>query len=185
MRPSKTILIVLTGATLAGCKTKEPPTTAEIQAQSGVNRLDLVRHWTAAPVSTNVPEDNWLATFGDTQLDALVSEALAHNPDLRVAFTKVQQAGEYVSLAKSALRPNLNLLGTGGFNMGGGDVSSALQGVSLGASWEPDLWGRMRYGRNAAQANYASAKADFEFARQSLAANTAKCWFAATEAWRE
>ena len=43
----------------------------------------------------------------------------------------------------------MNLFGTGGMNMGGGDVSSALQGVSLGVSWEPDLWGRMRYGRNA------------------------------------
>jgi NodT family efflux transporter outer membrane factor (OMF) lipoprotein len=185
MQPSKTILIVLAGAALAGCRTKAPPTTSEIQQQSGVSRLARDRQWTAAPVSSNVPEDNWLATFGDTQLDALVSEALAHNPDLRVAFSKVEQAGEYVGLAKSALRPNLNLLGTGGFNMGGGDVSSALQGVSLGGSWEPDLWGRMRYGRNAAQASYASAKADFEFARQSLAASTAKCWFAATEAWQE
>ncbi|HWD92211.1 MAG TPA: efflux transporter outer membrane subunit [Verrucomicrobiae bacterium] len=185
MRFSKTILSVLAGATLAGCKTKAPPTTREVQRQSGVSRLDLARPWTAAPVSTNTPEDNWLATFQDPQLDALVTEALAHNPDLRVAFATVEQAAEYVGLARSELRPNVNLLGTGGFNMGGGDVSSALQGVSLGVSWEPDLWGRMRYARNAAQAGYASAKADFEFARQSLAANTGKCWFAATAAWRE
>jgi outer membrane protein, multidrug efflux system len=186
MRLSKTIMIALAGAAVvAGCKTKSPPTTQEIRQQSGVNRLDLNREWTAALVSTNVPEDNWLATFEDIQLNALIAEALAHNPDLGVAFTKVEQASEYVGLARSALRPTVNVLGTGGFNMGGGDVSSALQGVSLGASWEPDLWGRMRYGRNAAQANFASAKADFEFARQSLAANTAKCWFAATEAWRE
>ena len=61
-------------------------------------------------------------------------------------------------------------------------MSSALQGISLGVSWEPDLWGRMRYGRNAAEASYASAQADFEFARQSLAATTARAWFTATEA---
>ena len=67
--------------------------------------------------------------------------------------------------------------------MGGGDVSSALQGVSLGASWELDLWGRLRYGRNAYQATYASAQADFEFGRQSLAATMAKSWFTASETW--
>jgi NodT family efflux transporter outer membrane factor (OMF) lipoprotein len=97
----------------------------------------------------------------------------------------VEQAGQYVELAKAALRPAVNLLGTGGLNMGGGDVSSALQGASLGVSWEPDLWARMRYGRNAAQATYASAQADLEFSRQSLAAAVAKSWFAATETWQQ
>src|SRR6185503_10054633 len=90
---------------------------------------------------------------------------------------------QYVELAKAALRPAINLLGTGGLNAGGGDVSSALQGISLGVSWEPDLWGRMRYGRNAYQATHASIEADFEFARQSLAATLAKSWFTAGETW--
>jgi NodT family efflux transporter outer membrane factor (OMF) lipoprotein len=58
-----------------------------------------------------------------------------------------------------------------------------LQGVSLGVSWEPDLWGRLRYGRNAAQATYASTQADFEFGRQSLAATVARAWFTASETW--
>jgi multidrug efflux system outer membrane protein len=88
-------------------------------------------------------------------------------------------------MAKAALRPAINLIGTGGLNMGGGDVSSALQGASLGVSWEPDLWGRLRYGRNAAQAAHASAQADYEFARQSLAASTARSWFTATETWQQ
>ena len=39
----------------------------------------------------------------------------------------------------------------------------------------------MRYGRNAAQADYASVHADFEFGRQSLAATVAKSWFTASE----
>ncbi len=182
MRFSKTIVIAIAGAGLiAGCATKPPPTRAEIQQQSGVAKLPLQEPWRAAPVSTNAIQDNWLATFDDQQLDALIVEALAHNPDLRMASLTVAEAAQYVQLAKSAMRPSLNLLGTGGFNMGGGDVSSALQGISLGVSWEPDLWGRLRYGRNAAQWTYASTEADFEFARQSLAATVAKGWFTATE----
>ncbi len=187
MRAPKFILSVLVGASvLAGCATKSPLTRTEIHQQSGtLTNLTLTNAWKAAPVSTNTIQDNWLASFRDAQLDALVVEALANNPDLRVAATRVEQAGEYVELAKAALRPAVNVFGTGGLNMGGGDISSALQGISLGASWEPDLWGRMRYGRNAAQATYASAQADFEFARQSLAASTARSWFAASETWQQ
>jgi NodT family efflux transporter outer membrane factor (OMF) lipoprotein len=165
---------------------KLPPTTNEIHQQSGtLTNLNLKAPWKAAAVSSNAIQDNWLATFGDPQLDALVAEAMDHNPDLRVASTKVEQAAQYVQLAKAELRPKVNLLGTGGLNMGGGDVSSALQGVSLGASWEPDLWGRLRYGRNAAQESYGSARADFEFARQSLAASTAKTWFNVSETFQQ
>jgi NodT family efflux transporter outer membrane factor (OMF) lipoprotein len=52
----------------------------------------------------------------------------------------------------------------------------------LTLSWELDLWGRVRYGRAAAAADARSAEADFEYARQSMAALVAKSWFLATEA---
>src|SRR6478735_3242173 len=187
MQSPKIILGSLAGVVLlAGCITKDPPTPEEIRAQAGVvSTLTLESKWKAAPASApaGAIQDNWLATFGDPQLDALVVEAMANNPDLRVTATRVEQAAQYVELAKAALRPAVNLLGTGGLNMGGGDVTSALQGASLGVSWEPDLWGRMRYGRNAYQATYASAQADFEYGRQSLAAMVAKSWFTASETW--
>jgi NodT family efflux transporter outer membrane factor (OMF) lipoprotein len=54
--------------------------------------------------------------------------------------------------------------------------------VLVSASWELDLWGRVRYTRRAATDQYASAEADFVYARQSLAAQVAKSWFLATEA---
>jgi NodT family efflux transporter outer membrane factor (OMF) lipoprotein len=182
MQASKIIIGAVVGAAiLAGCKTKAPPTLDEIHQQSGtLTNLALTNAWKAAAMATNGIQDNWLASFGDPQLDALVSEAMTNNLDLRVAATRVEQAAQHVELAKAALRPSVFLLGNGGLNMGGGD---ALNLVSLGVSWEPDLWGRMRYGRNAAQATHASVKADFEFSRQSLAATIAKSWFTASETW--
>jgi len=183
MQQSKLIAFFCGVLLIAGCATKPPPTPAEIRQQSGtLTNLPLANAWKAGGAPGPIA-DNWLATFDDAQLNALVAEAMTNNPDLRVSATRVEQAAQYVQLAKAALRPAVNLFGTGGFNMGGGDVSSALQGISLGASWEPDLWGRMRYGRNAYQATYASAQADFEFGRQSLAATMAKSWFTAGETW--
>jgi NodT family efflux transporter outer membrane factor (OMF) lipoprotein len=180
-RPALTAVLAAAALFISGCATKAPPTTAEIHQQSGtLTNFALTNAWRAGGLpGTTI--DNWLVTFRDPQLSALVAEALTNNLDLRVAATRVAQAAQYVEMAKAALRPAVSLLGTGGLNMGGGDVSSALQGASLGASWEPDLWARMRYARNAAQATHASSQADFEFSRQSLAATVAKGWFTATE----
>jgi len=171
-------------AIAASCAVTAPPTREEIQAQTGtLNALPIEQPWQAATTDSSPIRDNWLASFDDTELDQLVSEALSNNPDLRVAATRVEQSAQYLEMARAALRPAINLFGVGGFNMGGGDISSALQGVSLGVSWEPDLWGRMRYARNAAESSYASAQADFEFSRQSLAAAVARGWFTSAEAW--
>lgn len=168
---------------VSGCATKAPPTPGEIRQQTGsLTNMVLTNSWKAGAAPGPI-SDNWLASFDDAQLNALVAEAMTNNPDLRVSAARVEQAAQYVELAKAALRPAVNLLGIGGINLGGGDISSPLQGISLGASWEPDLWGRMRYGRNAYQATYASAQADFEFGRQSLAATMAKSWFTAGETW--
>jgi outer membrane protein, multidrug efflux system len=169
---------------IVGCTTKSPPTRAEIQQQSGtISGLNETSAWKAGGAQGKIP-DNWLATFNDPQLDVLVREAVTNNPDLRVAATRVEQASQYVELAKASLRPAVNLLGTGGYkSSSSGDAISALQGAVIGASWELDLWGRLRYGRNAAQETYASTQADFEFARQSLAATTARSWFTASETW--
>jgi NodT family efflux transporter outer membrane factor (OMF) lipoprotein len=162
----------------AGCQTKAPPAGTEIRQQA-LQNVALPTAWKAGGEAGPIA-DNWLASFNDPQLDALVKEAIAHNPDLRVAATRVEQAGQYVVVAKAALLPAVNIFGSGGTKEGGED---ALQVLSLGVSWEIDLWGRLRYARNAAQEDYASAQSDFEFAHQSLAAMTAKSWFTASETW--
>ena len=181
MQSFQTIVVgLLAVAILAGCATKSPPAAAEIRQQALTN-VTLPAAWKAGGKTGSIGDD-WLATFEDEQLKALVSEAITNNPDLRIAATRVQTASHYVELARAALRPSITLAGTGGIKAGGsGDVSSPIQGIMIGASWEPDLWGRLRYGRNAAQAQYASTQADLEFARQSMAAATARSWFTATE----
>ena len=173
-------------AGLAACAVDRPPAPDAVR-KDALQGTEVRPTWAKADAmgADTTPaaiSDNWLATFDDPQLTALVNEAIARNPDLRAAGARVEQAAAYVHSAQAALLPWFNLLGTGGVKAGGGsDLSSALSGAMLGVSWEPDLWGRLRYGRNAADDTYASAKADFEFARQSLAAQTARSWFMAIE----
>jgi len=178
----RALSISLVALLLGACVLSPPPSQEEIHRDALPN-IPLDQAWKAATLtSQDLVEDNWLRSFNDPALDLLVQEALANNPDLRIAAARVEQAGQYLVMAQSALRPSIGLFGTGGTKTGsGGDAMSALQAIVLAVSWELDLWGRLRYARNASDQDFASARADLEFARQSLAASTAKAWFAATQ----
>ena len=177
----RTLVPLAIAALLTACVADPPP--AQDVRREALPNIALDRQWAAAAgVSADTVQQEWLRTFNDPQLDALVQEALAHNPDLRVAGARVEQAAQSLIIAQAALRPWFGVFGTGGGKTGGGgDSSSALQAIMLFASWELDLWGRIRYGRNAAQQDLLSVQADLEFARQSLAASVAKAWFTATQ----
>src|SRR3954469_10527480 len=162
---------------VASCALKTPPDAAAIKAESmsAVKVPDQFKGVTSA-----APADNWLASFHDDQLTAAVNEAIANNPDLRVGAARVEQAMLYAKLAGARLYPSVDLLGRAGLKLSGDN--SGLQGAILSIGWEVDLWGRVRSGRAAAAADARSAEADFEYARESIAAVVAKSWFLATEA---
>jgi len=158
----------------AGCALQPPPKPEETRAQA-LGATEVEKPWRAAEPVAGTVQDNWLASFGDAQLNALVAEAVQRNPDLRVAATRVQQATEQLRIAEAARRPQISIVGTGGIKLT--DLSSALTGIAGLVSWELDLWGQLRYQQEAAAASLTAVQADTEFARQSIAATTAKAWF--------
>ncbi len=162
-----------------GCRVKNPPDAVAIKDQA-LPTVEIPAQWTAAGAAAGLVGGNWLAAFSDQQLTAAVAEAIAHNADLRVAVARVEQARLHAKLAGAKLYPSADFLARGGGEMSGDN--SGLQGVALSMTWELDLWARVRYGRAAAGADAASVLADFEYARQSLAALVAKSWFLAIEA---
>lgn len=166
-------------ATLAGCALAPAPEPADILPQAMPN-VATPGQWSGEGAAAGSVAGSWLAAFEDARLQSLVREALAYNPDLRIAATRVEVASEYAKLADSTLYPQVNLLARGGGEMGGD--SSGLQGVGLFADWELDLWGRLRSARAANLARYESVVADTEYARQSVAALVAKSYFLAVEA---
>jgi outer membrane protein, multidrug efflux system len=162
----------------AACALKNPPDAATLKGEA-MPHVQPPPQWTAAGAGAGAVSDNWVASFHDDQLAAAVAEAIAHNADLRVGAARVEQAELYAKLAGAKLYPSVDLIAHGGTKMGDG---SGLSGIVVSATWEIDLWGRVRYGRAATSAQAASAQADFEYARQSIAALVAKSWFLATEA---
>jgi len=174
-------VMAISAVFLASC-VADPPPPEDIRKQA-LGEILLEHPWKAGVPAEGAVQDNWLANFGDATLDALVREALVANPDLRVAGARMRQAGELLVQARAPLFPWVGIAGTGGVKESGGgaDPSSALQGIVAAASWELDLWGRVRYARNAAAEENVSAQADYEFARQSIAAGVARAWFTAIQ----
>lgn len=118
------------------------------------------------------PTQNWWQGYGDAQLNALVTEALAGSPDLAAATARIAQAEGYAQQAGAARLPTLGVTGNVGltkqsYNNGipadfvpkGWNDTGRVQG-ELG--FDLDLWGRNR-------AAYAAARSDAEAARLDLA----------------
>ena len=173
------LFLFLGAVALAGCALVPPPSSEDLQKEVLQPDATPPAQWTAGhPVSGSI-EDSWLTSFADPRLDALVAEAMTYNADLRAAAARVEAAAANVRVAGGALYPTVDALARGGGKMSGDN--SGLSGVLVTASWEIDVWGRVRYNVRGVEEQYASTQADLEFARQSLAALVAKSWFLATE----
>jgi NodT family efflux transporter outer membrane factor (OMF) lipoprotein len=164
---------------LSGCALQAPPDREELQKQALPDYAVPVAY-AAGAVAPSESTASWLVTFGDPQLEKLVQEAIAANLDLRVASARVEQASAAARLAGATLWPQVNAMARGGGELSGD--SSGLEGGGIFANWELDLWGRVRYGQEAATKQFESAQLDTEYARQSVAALVAKGWFLALEA---
>ena len=120
--------------------------------------------------------------FSDPQLDELVAEALAYNPDLRVAAARVEQAAAYAGRRRDVLY-SAGEPARARRRQDERRLERAARASALFAIWELDLWGRVRSGAAAAESQYVSAAARLPTTRrQSIAALVAKGWFLATEA---
>lgn len=164
-----------------GCKLATPPTQPKMLSDALPPATVVPERWSSAADTNNVT-DNWLNSFNDPRLDAVVAEAITNNLDLRQAAARVEAARQTVVVVGSQLLPKV------GANLGAGatrdqDQDEWTTGTTayLGAAWEPDIWGRIRSQRAASQAAYQATALDFAWARQSLAATTAKTWYLAVE----
>lgn len=176
-------LLAAVGFSLCACALHKPPSHPTIVVQALPKATPLPGTWSAASSTANV-DDAWLRSFGDDRLEALVSEALANNLDLRQSAARVEAARQSVIVVGSKLKPQVGAdLAAASTRDTEKDVTQQVQSsMALAAvAWEVDVWGRLRAQRDASRKNYEAIALDYAFARQSLAATTAKSWYLAIE----
>jgi outer membrane protein, multidrug efflux system len=106
---------------------------------------------------------DWWTQFNDSVLDQLIRDGLANNKNIKIAAANVEQASAVLTSTRSPLFPQLNYQGAAGRYRFSQNSTSALPGnlsnptnayqALAGASWEIDLWGRVRRLTESAQAN--------------------------------
>lgn len=137
------------------------------------------------------PAGNWWQGFGDTQLDALVQQALAGNPDLAIADARVRKAIAAAGLADSARKPSLNgMAGAAGAKIPstlfpspmGGHFGITQYGI-LDFKWGLDLFGGKRAAYAAAVGSARAAQIEAHAARLMLAANVVGAYSALADAY--
>jgi multidrug efflux system outer membrane protein len=112
---------------------------------------------------TQTADTEWWKQFGDPVLDGYIAEALEHNKNVQIAVANVEQAAGVLTTTRSPLFPQLNYQADGtrqrvnqlsGTSLAGfgGNPQTTYQ-VLAGASWEIDLWGRIRRLTESARAN--------------------------------
>lgn len=188
MKTAHFYLLAASAVFVSGCnsiatKGKTEKATATAIAQQSEDTPDL---WAQAANTADI-EVAWLDSFKDHTLTKLVEEAQANNKDLQATLARVEQARALAIQAGATLKPSVGL-SAGGSRSGNLESSSANRdSVNLGlqVSWEIDVWGRVRAGKRAAAASYEAVLADYESAQLSIAASTAKAYFAAIETKRQ
>lgn len=167
---------------LSSCATSNLSRDEKAKAATYASLPDLPSQWTSIQQRIGDVKVSWLEKLNDPALTSLVLEAQKNNRNLQVMSASVDGARALANQAASSLSPQLGAsVGntSAGVVEGGGNNDFNL---GLQASWETDLWGRIRSGNLAAQENVVVAEAEYKFAQYSLAANVAKTYFVAIEA---
>jgi len=170
-------------AVLSGCALTRPPSPSELVAKALPQGTTIPPVWSTQPGMNGEVTNDWLKSFNDPGLDAVVTEAIRNNTNLRQVASQVEAAQQNVVVIGSKLKPQVNAVVGASVTRDPAESKRADSNTEYALiSWEVDLWGRLRAQRAAAEASYQATALDYAFARQSLAATTAKSWYLTIEA---
>ncbi|MBO9561107.1 MAG: efflux transporter outer membrane subunit [Caulobacter sp.] len=165
-----TSLILLSACTVGPAYEKPQVATTALPAT-----YKATDGWKVATPGDLADRGDWWTLLGDPALDALVAKVNVSNQTIAAAEANYRQARALVREQRAGLFPVVDLTGSvtkaGGsasVNSAGGSGNAARYQASLGASWEPDVWGRIRQGINGAKAGEQASAADLAGAKLSI-----------------
>ncbi len=129
--------------------------------------------------------EKWWRAFEDDELDGLIDKALTNNFTLQTAWDRLAQAQAVAKKSGAALWPQADLkAGASRTRLEEGDrkTYSTLYSVGLAASYEVDLWSRLRSSQKAAWLEVQAQGAAVNTAAVTMAASIANTWYQLAEA---
>jgi len=171
---------------LGGCATL-PISDTELPSRELVGP-EATNEWQAiSPDSpdliTGAVQSGWLNDLNRPALTAFVEQTIEKNPNFLSTARLMNAAEANIGVTRASQLPQVGA----GFSASRNRVSTPVNSttnslsLSLDASWEVDVWGRLSSQTEASRSDFIASKYDFEGARLSLAAQAAQAWFNAIE----
>lgn len=150
--------------------------------------VEVPEAWPGLPANAVVFDNaQWWTIYGDPALDQLIEEALGHNEDIAVATARISEATAQLTLADVEREPRV----TGTFTPSvtrntqrgpnplppGGHVTNRDHVLRINASYEIDLWGKLKGASEAAQAELLASESARDTVRNILTAQVAQGYF--------
>ena len=128
---------------------------------------------------------HWREFFKDPQLQTLITAALEHNRDLRIAAARIEEARAQYGITKADRTPSVGLVGSGNINrteagLNGSNAPSTSERYDLSLttiSFELDFWGRLSGLSEAARLSYLATEEARRAVYLSLVADVASSYF--------
>lgn len=170
------LVVTIAGLLITSCKVTQPYQAPTVKTDS------LYRNVTTTDTVT-IANLRWSELFTDPALQQLISEGIAKNIDLQVAYNRIQQAQANYSQSKAAFLPSLDA-NTGVTTsklseaQGMGIRTSTTQ-YQLGVStaWEADIWGKLKSSKKASLASLLQTDAAAKAVQTQLVASIANYYY--------
>ncbi len=160
----------------ASCKVTKTYQTPE------VNTNNLFRDVSSADTNS-IANLKWNEIFTDPALQRLIGQSIAQNLDLKITYTRIQQAQAYYVQSGAAFLPTVNantslteskLSAVQGFGIRNNATQFQL---GLSSVWEADIWGRLSSSRRASFANLLQSEAGARAVQTGLVAAIANYYY--------
>nr|WP_315257361.1 efflux transporter outer membrane subunit [uncultured Duganella sp.] len=177
------IALAVASALLSACSVtpayKVPETAAPSAYKETPSDADkAAAGWTAAAPADTLERGPWWQLFGDPLLNQMADSIEVSNQNVAAAIASYAQARALVAEQRASLFPSVNLNGSATRTGGGGDTQTANQyRANIGASWEPDVWGKLRANVSNADASLQASAAELAAARLSAQGELATNYF--------
>ncbi|WAC24727.1 efflux transporter outer membrane subunit [Blastomonas sp. SL216] len=158
---------------VTACATPSPPTA------SAINSTMAAGPFASLPVASIEPvPDDWWRLYDDPVLDRLVEASLAANADLRAAYANLDGARAALRQAQAARLPQTTIESSLGIDnpanqpSASGNVPTTDYDLAVTASWDADLFGRLRSGALASRADAEAQAAALDGVKVAVVADT-------------
>ena len=143
----------------------------------GSTPLEMNSSETQVPEEYSFDADSWRNIFVDAQLRTLIEQGLERNTDLNVARLRIDQAEASLKAARLAFLPSLAFSPTAGISTFGNSPASKTYSLPLQASWQVDLFGKLKNAKQQQKMLVERSKAYQQAVQVNLVANIARQYY--------